>query len=226
MNPSIDPARMDRMMAVTSQFNGLRGLMVVPVGIALAVSGAGHFAGLSEWTLPVLALGLLAMIPTSAYYRRRYGSVRRSSAVEGTVLVAVVLALFIGFGIGVTLLDLQDGPLWLAGVQIGLVLVVVGLYGCAARRKWRDARITRHYAVMGAVLTAAGLFPLGLFTGGTHPLNASDGLQNGSPVFALGICFIIGGLLDHRTLDRALAAVSGRGAGAGGDAGPNGQGHP
>lgn len=146
-------------------------------------------------TLSALALAFLLSWLIGFYYRRRF--VRVSPArrdYPGSMGMAIPLGLFVAF-----LVDIAPKP----------PVSVAGLATAAwMPYHWRRVGgIGVHYAVMAAPLALASLLPL---TGAATPA------QHFGVVLplALGTVVVVGGLLDHLTLVKAMSSFAGeRGAG-------------
>ncbi|MQA95049.1 MAG: hypothetical protein GEV11_10525 [Streptosporangiales bacterium] len=195
-----------RMCAVTAIFNGLRGLMLLPAGLWLLAYGACFlFAPAArDWALAALIIMVGAMAAITRHYRGRFGQVRTGDTAVQWGAAVVALVLFMASGIPVNLL--LDSPIWPQGLQIVLIMAIMTQLPPLLRRRPADLALTRHWQVMCVLVGIAAVIPLGLLTGGAHPLNATDALGQGTMLAVLGVCYIAGGLLDHRVLVRSLTA--------------------
>ncbi|MFC4561064.1 hypothetical protein ACFO4E_04255 [Nocardiopsis mangrovi] len=201
-------ARMRRISSVTANFNGLQGLALVPVALWLPAFGAVLVAApdATQWaTLALIPVfGTMALI--TRHYHHRFGRVRTGGAAVRILVPALGLAVFVATMIPVNLLTLSGSPIWPQGLQAALVLATMVLLPPLLRRRTADFAISRHWQVMCALFVLAALVPVGLLTGGAHPLNASLELAQAALMWSLGACFLIGGLLDHRLLVRSLGS--------------------
>ncbi|GAA4906457.1 MULTISPECIES: hypothetical protein [Nocardiopsidaceae] len=201
-------ARMQQAVAVAANFNSLRGLILLPMGGALIVAGTLNLAGFSLVTLPFLALALVAQVPITRYYQRNFGRVRSDDMAAKTLAVIAALAVFTAVGIALKYTQALDGQnaVWLTGLQAAATMSVMSWIPSAVRGRWRDLRLIRHWCAICAVLAACALVPVGLWTGGDHPLNRSD-LATASLSWVFGAAFLVGGVLDHRSLARTMRGV-------------------
>ncbi|MGH8881431.1 MAG: hypothetical protein ACRD0P_29455, partial [Stackebrandtia sp.] len=205
-SPSAD--RIRQMSAVAANFNGLRGLLVVPAGIWLLAMGASYVLapGLQDWVLASVVLAFAAMVMITRRYRDRFGQVRNGQSAVQWAVGAAAIVMFMLSGIPVNLA--AGTPIWPYGLQAVLVMVFMVLLPPLIRGRGADLALSRHWQVMCAIVAAASLIPVGLLTGGPHPLNADYETGYGTMLMVLGVCYIVGGLLDHRLLVRTLAATS------------------
>lgn len=200
--------RIRRMSAVTANFNGLRGLIVVPAGVWLLVAGAAYMFAPSaqDWILVSLVPAFAAMVLITRHYRQRFGQVRNGQSALQWGVGAFAIVLFMLSGIPVNLA--AGTPIWPYGLQAVLVMSFMVLLPPLLRGRPADLALSRHWQAMCVIVTVISLVPVGLVTGGPHPLNADYETGYGAMLLVLGVCYIVGGLLDHRLLVRTMATTS------------------
>ncbi|WP_152436889.1 hypothetical protein [Nocardiopsis xinjiangensis] len=209
MAPPQDTARLQRLPRVTANYNGLQGLVLVPMGILLLLSGA---VTLAEPRNPLFVAGLVPAFATmgllALYYRRRFGRVRSGESGYQSAAAAMALTVFFLLSVPVNRLihspDAPDTAVWLTGVQAALTLATVSVAGPLLRRRPGDLVLSRHWQILSLALLCAALVPVGLFVEGGHPLNTVEHSWPGLAI-AFGAALLIGGLSDHRLLVRSLA---------------------
>lgn len=214
MSAQPDVEEMRRLSAVVANYNGLRGLILVPIAVWMLIAGALHLieGGGSLLSLPLLVLAFVATGLVARYYRRHYGQVRTREFATHLVVAVVALGVFLATHVATNVVDAVYGPgwwsvMWIPGLQMALLLSCMTWLPTLVVGNRADWKLTRHWQVLCAVVAALSLLPLGLLTGGVHPLDAS-GVPDPAFVWTLGACFLVGGLLDHRTLRRSLNRVS------------------
>jgi hypothetical protein len=202
--PAIATADLARIRYVTTHYGGLQGLRLVPLGVVLLLAtplyAGWHFAQsgplLALWLLPlVVGVGLQWLV--GAYYTRTFGRVHpihrttrgwRASPLYWLVLLAALV-----------LADHIRSP--------RLMLVVFCLLGMASAglllHRGGSLRLRVHWVVLTTLVAAVNV-PLVILL----PLLRSDPWTDYT-LFALwvasaSLCLIVGGLLDHRVLLRAL----------------------
>jgi hypothetical protein len=205
-----DTAQLQQLTRVTANYQGLQGLVYLPVGALLLIGGLAAFVGSGE---PFVLLGvvpaLIAMGLITHYYHRRFGRVRSgevgyqiAAAMAG---LAVYLLLIVPINRLIHVPGAPDVPIWLTGVQVSLFLATMFLVGPLLRRRPGDLVLARHWWVTIGVLLCAALLPVGLLMEGGHPLNTAEFAWPGTAI-AIGVPFIVGGILDHRLLVRTLSS--------------------
>ncbi|WP_017612828.1 hypothetical protein [Nocardiopsis salina] len=201
-----DTAQLERLSRVTANYNGLQGLVLVPMGVLLLVSGL-----VTIWSPhnPVFLLGVvptfIAMGLITRYYHRRFGRVRSGETGYQFVAAAAGLAVFFLLSVLLHILEVLGTTVWLGGVQVALTLATVSLVVPLLRRRLSDLTLSRHWQIMTGGLLCIALVPVGLFVEGGHPLNTVE-LSWPGVVIAFGLPLIVGGVLDHRLLVRSLGA--------------------
>lgn len=211
MSPESETARMQRAAAVAANFNHLRGLIPLPMGVALLVVGALNLDGKSSLlALPCLALALLAGIPITRYYERNFGRVRTDDVVATTLVVVGAVTVFVALGLAVQYVLAQGGQIavWLTGLQVAVTMSVMSWIPVVVRGRWRDLTLVRHWCAICALVVVIALVPVGLWTGGGHPLNSPD-LAVTSLMWTFGAALVVGGALDHRLLVRTMRDARG-----------------
>lgn len=182
--------------AVTANYFFWQGLRWIPMGVALVVLATGLIARAStppairEWGLwPVLMIAFwLSTSVLGRYYRRTFGQVhpdpelhtRRTSIKWLVVYPAMLVSMVIDMKLALPIL--LSGLVWGAAIE-------------AFRRSTGSGR--RHYTVAAVMLGAFGLLPLG----GLIP-TGKDGVS--LLIGAVGLIYIVGGILDHQALVRIL----------------------
>jgi len=187
-----------RIHDITANFFFWQGLRWVPVGIALLVV-AWSFApriGGPEWLQDWLpAAALLAAVPASTaigqWYAKAYGRVR---AIPGMHTRRSRLKWFVVY------------PLLLATLVVDthfkLTVLTSTLAFAAAIEAYRRSTGggRRHYLVASLAFLASSVAPvLGLVTPGAEAVDMVVAL--------LGATYVVGGVLDHLELRRALPAI-------------------
>jgi len=170
----------------------LRGLLAVPFGLLLIVSGLGNMGWgpfRDLWVVPVcVSLAGLGYLLLTLSYNDRYGRVTlkaRAHMLAGTV---VAMAVLIGVPVLVQVLDLPVNGFGLAwgAVALAYYAVTVGLR-------------PHHVAIWGAVV-AASLVPLWGDPRTTNSPNAG--------LIIVGVAAMATGILDHRLLVRTFGPPS------------------
>src|ERR687895_2894873 len=116
--------RIRQMSAVTANFNGLRGLILVPAGLWLLVYGACFLLApaAKDWALAAAVLPLAAMVVITRRYHARFGQVRDRQSVVHWGAGGIAIVLFMLSGIPVNLAE--ESPIWPQGLQVVLVMAV------------------------------------------------------------------------------------------------------
>ncbi|MFE3459792.1 hypothetical protein ACFXKD_19795 [Nocardiopsis aegyptia] len=186
--------RLRRLRAVTAEFRDYQGLNLVPPGLLLMSLGLLHGRGVEPLfaAIPVAAATALSV---RWYYRRRFGVVEALAGrprIPAHLLLLALLCLGALFAAALV----PPGPVGTGG------LVFAAAIALCAYPHWR---LRVHHLVVGAVLAAASLLPLGLWTPtGEHPLGFTSMVVL-TVVGGAAVC--VAGLFDHRVLVRTLPAV-------------------
>jgi hypothetical protein len=186
---------LDEVRAITANYFFWQGLRWIPLGIGLMVVAANLLAprlfgsmGLLA-SLVILAAALwMSTTALGGYYRRHFGRVRadprlharRDSIKWMVVYPAMLVSMTIDMKLSLPVLI--SGFVWGASVE-------------AYRRSTGGGRL--HYVVAAVACAAFGLLPLG----GAVPAGR-DGMSVLVGLF--GFIYVVGGILDHRSLVRAL----------------------
>ncbi|PSL00020.1 hypothetical protein CLV63_102146 [Murinocardiopsis flavida] len=213
VSPTADQIR--RMSAVAANYNGLQGLTMVPVSLWMFAYGAAVLFSPAAmlWVAAALVVVIGASVLIARAYRHRFGRVRQGgfavhAATVITALVAFILAALVLNLIGWKAGGGQGNPIWPFGIQFALVIAIAFFLPPVLRGRTLDMSISRHWQVMCALLVLVSLVPLGLLTGGmVHPLNVTYEIGMASNFWTMGVCFLIGGLCDHRLLMNSLGAA-------------------
>lgn len=196
-----DLDHLDRVRRVTAAYHEFQGLGMVVLGLALGVFTL-TFHGRLEYAALGLLVTLVLFAVTARYYRRRFGEVRpRRTALGRLGSYLVAPASLVG---GVALYVYTQT----LGLESHVVLGVLG--ACALLLPAvREVRLRAHYVVCATLLALLSLSPIGLLTGGTHPLAITE-----PHVFGLLLAgvLIVCGLLDHRVLVRTFPEAEANGA--------------
>ncbi|MDQ6883885.1 MAG: hypothetical protein M3077_06555 [Candidatus Dormibacteraeota bacterium] len=200
-----------RLRQVTAYYSGLRGLMLVPFApafVAICVwemllperrdqLGSVLFGKPAQLAFAIVTVligaALVALVPISAYYRHRFGSVKptlRTRLVGG--LTAGLGAL--GFNLALNFSGFTADPYRPAAVNVSVLIIAAafGLYW------WLSGRFLTHHLVLAALGVVIGIAPLL----GIGPVGRWWYLREATLYMAL--IAGIGGYLDHRTLERSL----------------------
>ena len=186
----------ERAKYLTSYYDALKGLKLVPVGLFLLVLSTRDLGwnligreGDCTYSLPLLLVVIALYIAADRYYVRRFGTVQPRQPVSTLVWSAVALAVFFGV---VVLEAAVKLPFSLIGVVIGAALLFSG---------WRTRRL--HYTIGGAVMVVLGLLPL--IPGLADPaVFMPFGFWFN---FTLGLLWTVLGILDHFMLIRGMKPV-------------------
>ena len=193
-------ANLREVRAVTANYFFWQGLRWVPMGVALVLLAVGLLesaalpSAVREWGLwPLMIVALwLSTSVLGRYYRRTFGQVsadpeqhtRRTSVKWFVVYPAMLAAMVIDMKL--TLPIVVSGIVWGAAIE-------------AFRRSTGGGR--RHYTVAAILLMVFGLLPLvGLIPTGKDAVSILIG--------AVGLVYIVGGILDHQALVRILGNAS------------------
>jgi hypothetical protein len=190
-------ASLHEVRAVTANYFFWQGLRWVPMGVALCVMAAALsgdwvprvFRDWGLWPLLLVALWLSTSV-LGRYYRRTFGDVRADSAQHARRTSIKWLVIYPAMMISMIADMKLTLPLLISGIVWG---ASIELY----RRSTGGGRL--HYAVAAILFAIGGLLPLA-----GVGLTGKDGMT--LLIGAVGVLYIIGGVLDHRALVRILKA--------------------
>jgi hypothetical protein len=185
--------------AVTANYFFWQGLRWVPMGLALLATGAAFIArdalprAVREWG-PLLLILIALWLSTSVlgrYYRRTFGQVRadpeqhrrRTSIKWFVVYPAIVVSMIVDMKLTVPIV--LSGIAWAAGIE--------AFRQSTGGQRW-------HYTVASVVLCVVALLPLA----GVIP-TGKDGMS--ILIAAVGLVYVVGGVLDHQALVRILGSA-------------------
>jgi hypothetical protein len=213
--------QLQRIQFVTTYYDWVQGLRFVPLGLVqlgfaawLALptpegtdaKGRLGVAMLVMLGASLLALGCYALL--GAYYRRRFGEVRRSATTNQRMQRAIGMSAVAGLVVGLLVAAIRKSAQAPAAEPPVLLILVVSALSLVWYWQW-SGRVARHY------LGVAGAF------GALAVLHAVDA----NPVYALlrtlpftsdaraaavtltgmwGLAVVVMGVLDHRLLVRTL----------------------
>ena len=191
---------LQQVRSLTANYFFWQGLRWIPIGVVLVFVGATSADGIplpalikywAIWPLLLLALWLSTSV-LGGYYDRTFGKVqadpsqhvRRTSMKWFVIYPAMLMSLVIDMKMAL--------PILLSGVVWGLS---IELY----RRSTGGGRA--HYAAACVALNCLALLPL---------LGATPAGKDGASLLIaiVGVVYIVGGILDHRTLVRVLGRTS------------------
>lgn len=195
-----DIGRLERIRHVTAHYLDYQGLYMLLLGLFalnLLLLRTGSPVPLMIGVPVIVALGL----GVRAYYHRRFGRVRPTivpARLSGYVLVCVA---FLVLPAAVAATSARVGA---TGEYVGAGgLVFAALFLVLASTNWR---LKAHYLLAAIVIGAASLLPLGpLMPSGLHPFGFGS---VGVLLVVFAAVAVVGGLIDHRTLVRALPPVT------------------
>lgn len=156
--------------------------LIVPVGYAVLVLAA---------ILAVFLGAFLLYFRISGYYERRYGLVRQRFSRVPLRRKALYWMMFVAVALGGSLALLLLGAAMLAAY-------------------WPERRFRAHYVVMAALIVGIGLAHMVCvvvyLTNGAWlwPVGEFAGLARNYAWTALGLYFLVGGVLDHQLLVRSM----------------------
>lgn len=207
----MDPSgRLAQIRYVTANYSQLQGLRLVPLGVALLLAtplyAGWHFAQsgllLALWLLP-LAVGLGLHRLVGAYYARTVGRVQ--PARRPAPGPPARLAHWLGWAVFVAVL--------VGGPRLGsprLTLIGFSVLVCATllASLWQAGHLRPrlHWLLLAALLAGVNLLlltPLPLL----RPDRWSDDTLFALWVGSVSLGLIVGGLLDHRLLMRAVTPI-------------------
>ncbi len=180
---------------VTSHFSSLQGLKMVPWGLLFLVFAAqdGGYAWLigrqgdCTLTLPLLLAVVALYIAIGRYYDRTFGRVQPTRGGVGDLAVVVFVAVLIG--------AIVAEMMWKPPVSLIGLVMAAGFIGGG----WRSGRW--HYVALGGLTAGVSGLPLWLHVPLTDKYFGSLGF---TLKLALGLTYVVGGLIDHYLLVRAL----------------------
>lgn len=200
-----------RAAQITSRFRELQGLKQVPIGVAVLVSAAAIFfmplgavetrrsdvsvllVGVAVMVL-AFALGVIAMRKIASWYVRKFGSVvptKRQQRLNAILGVIGVVAVLIQFNIeSVAANNGQNVPVNLLDLTFALWFLAYWFY---------LGRTSYHYLVAAVIGFALGVLSIAGVPPGTFAWHLREALVY------IGVVTIIGGVIDHRILTRALS---------------------
>ena len=191
---------------ITRYYESLCGLINLPIALFLMMMASQEFfpgplakRDVGAFTLPLMVLMFLAMIPITRYYRRRYGSVQVQH--PGRYFLFVMIAI-----VTIMLAGWIDGLLernFRFPVSLYVLTVAVWMFlGGQNRRRW-------YYRVtLGSPWPCSSLFPAVANLLGLAPYESPlNHLFNGLFNLTLGLGIGIVGILDHLLLTRMLRPV-------------------
>ena len=186
-----------RVRYVTSYFSALQGLKLVPLGLLflLFAAQAAGWRGLGRQgdctlTLPLLLVVIALYFVIGRYYDLTFGRVQYAARGVGDL---AVLAWVIGL-VGAIVAEM----IWKPAVSlIGLVIATGFVGGGFRSKRW-------YYIVLGGLTAGVSLLPIWL----NSPLAGQYfGSFSFTFNFALGLTYLLGGLVDHLLLVRAFKAA-------------------
>lgn len=184
----------DELRFLTEHFNHLQGLRMIPFGLLfLSVPFLRTQDFDARWVAGMLGVAMLLYAAIGVYYNRTFGRVRRRA--KSQIRDVAVIAAFVLTTLGAIAFEkVFDPPLSLVGLLIAGLLLYV--YRTSAGRR-------HYYAAVAGVFVFLSCLPLiGLAT-------SSDvfGKDGGMGDFAVGIMYLVLGILDHKLLLRHLRPV-------------------
>lgn len=206
MPSEADVDRLRHLSTITANYRGLRGLVALPIIAWAAIDVVGGFTGwrTAELRLLALPLAIAAAYLIGRAYIRRFGQVRaKNPAVTWTAAITALIA-FLGAGLLAGRTGALESPVWVGGLQAALFFAVLAFLPPLLTGRFHDLRVMWHWPAMVAGLVLSSLVPLGIATGGPHPLNLPVETAGFGLLSAFALCLLIGGLLDHRLLAKAL----------------------
>ena len=206
---------LERVRYVTENYEVLKGLKRVPVGlmnIALGVllwvlqvvdiprapedtygrwAVALVFNSLFYLLILLLIAALVLSFVFNDYYERRFGKVERRRFDRRRILIGatVVAGCLVAYGVDLAVRP----PLRLGWLALGVVMIA---------HAWPKRRFRAHYIVMSALLVAASFLPL-------LGIPLGDTLQGYSAFIVAfsGLQFVVGGIFDHLLLVRTMKSL-------------------
>lgn len=205
-----DADRLRHLSSITANYRGLQGLAALPIIVWAGIEVVGGLTGWRtvEFQLIALPLAITAAFLIGRAYTRRFGQVRAKNPAATWAAGITALAAFLGAGLLANRTGALESPVWVGGLQAALFFAVLTFLPPLLTGRFHDLRVMWHRPAMIAGLVLLSLVPLGIATGGAHPLNLPVETARLSLLSVLALSLLIGGLLDHRLLTRALGRGS------------------
>jgi hypothetical protein len=173
--------------AVASNYSYLRGLLAVPVGMAIIVVAVTNAWGPLRWAWLFIASWIVlgaAWLLIYRYYNEHYGRVVHSTKMQVRSAVATA--------VGVALLFVGEHAdtsfrLPVNGTAVAIAVVALAFYGTTVG-------LRRHHAAIWGALLLAGLAPGWGDVGETHKI--------GVGLLLIGVATIATGVFDHLAFTR------------------------
>ncbi|HUP28460.1 MAG TPA: hypothetical protein VM409_08500, partial [Chloroflexia bacterium] len=195
---------LERVRYVTTNYNYLQGLKMVPIGLvflALAAFQGGWLPApnVGSAALNITGIGLAFVLAWAAnlYYSRTFGRVLPAPIIPRNPNWAAIIGVWTA---GLALLlgtILLDALFHLPVILFGLVMsaLIVAYY-------WPRRSFAAHYLAIAGIIAAISVFP-------------AFGVNRDNPAFSsyifsslsLGLIFVVGGLFDHILLANTLKPV-------------------
>lgn len=191
---------LDRVRYVTTNFNYLQGLVMMPVGLiflAVAAMEAGWLQTRGWASIVGFGLALVLAWAAHQYYNRKFGRVKTVSAIPRNPNWAAIIAVWtlgLGLLIGAHLLD---GWLHPPVILFGLTMAALTF-----AYYWPRRSFATHYLAIAGIIAVISLFPV-LGVDATNPVFQPSIFS----LIILGLFFAVGGLFDHLLLARTLKPV-------------------
>ena len=195
---------LERVRYVTTNFNYLQGLAMMPVGAIFLIFAAmeAGWLPMPTWgseVLNLVGLGVALALAWIAhqYYNRTFGRVVSESCVPRNPNWAAIIGvwtLIFGLLVGALLLDS-----WLKPPVILFGLTMAAL---TFAYYWPRRSFAAHYLAIAGVIALISLFPI-VGASAENPAFRPSILS----FIILGLIFIVGGLFDHILLARTLKPV-------------------
>lgn len=189
---------------VTRHYDHLQGLRQLPFGLMLlliAVDKAGWWPWFSVWQplsgLAVVGLGGVGYWLVGRYYAQTLGQVQPLSRNKGQAVLAISSFLVLFYLAG-SLEFARAWPFSASGLVIAGGLLVY---------YWQNGRYRPHYLILAALVILVSLLPLTrLVTPGQVHLLGPEAVLG---ALLLALIAVVGGLVDHWLLRRALPGYFG-----------------
>jgi hypothetical protein len=187
----------DHIRFITTHYDQLQGLRLIPLGVyllALAASGLGWLSWLPgdparasrQWLGAIFCLALAAAVAATAWYRRRYGGRVPLSRRRRNAWLVLAVGIFL---VAAQFDQYVNGPVALAPLSVAAALVLTVR---------ADGWVRAHFLIAAVPWFLAAWIPQ-LHHDGTSRLV--------SYAFAGGVALIVCGVGDHRLLSRTLLDV-------------------
>lgn len=184
----------ERIRFVTTHYQQLQGLRLMPLGVyllALAASGLGWLSWLpgdparasARWLGALFCLALAAGVAATAWYRRRYGAMTPLSRRRRNTWIVLAVGIFL---VAAQFDQYANGPVALAPLSVAAALVLT-----VRADGWDRA----HFLIAAVPWLAAAWIPVLHHDGTTRVV---------SYALAGGVALIVVGIGDHRLLSRTL----------------------